>query len=102
MNNPNPLNDMVLMQVVRGAAKLQARQEMLECIVRALIVETPPAHPLWWKALHTAKSDLDQRMAKARPDTPPEISADALALWNELIDACAPPEGAGSDPKASG
>lgn len=97
MTTPNPLNDMVLMQVVRGAARLQARQEMLECIVRALIAETPPAHPLWWKALHTAKSDLNQRQAAARPDTPPEISADALALWNVLLEACAPPAPAGSD-----
>lgn len=78
-------------QALRGMARMQARQEMLECIVRAVIVETPPAHPLFWKALRTAKSDLNQRQAEARPDTPPEISADALALWNVLCAACAPP-----------
>lgn len=76
---------------VRGMARLQARQEMLECVIRALIVESPPLHPLIWKALHTAKSDLANRSALARPENPPEIDADAMALWNVLIAACAPP-----------
>jgi hypothetical protein len=78
---------------VRGMARLQARQEMMECVVRALIVETPPAHPLFWKALQTAKSDLEHRSAQARSENPPEIDADAMALWNVLRDACAPPSG---------
>jgi hypothetical protein len=79
-------------QALRGMARLQARQEALECVVRALIAESPPAHPLFWKALSTAQSDLDQRMAKRRPvGTPPEIEADALSLLNELRTACAPP-----------
>lgn len=78
-------------QALRGMARLQARQEMLECVVHAFIKETPPAHPLFWKALHTAKSDLSQRGAEARHDNPPEIDADALALWNVLMRACAPP-----------
>lgn len=86
----------VVGELLTGAARLQARQEMLECVVRALIAETPPAHPLFWKALHTAKSDLDQRTARARPENPPEISAAAMALWNELCSACAPPAANGS------
>ena len=85
----------LLQQVVKGAAQLQARQEMLECIVRAFIVEAPPAHPLFWKALHTAKSDMDQRAREARPENPPEISAAGLALWNVLAAACAPPPSGG-------
>lgn len=86
----------ILEQAIAGMAKLQARQEMLECIVRALIVETPPAHPLFWQALSTAKSDLEQRSARARAHNPPEIDAHALALWNELRAACAPPTDAGT------
>ena len=93
MNVPPELVPEVLGDALRGMARLQARQHMLECIVRALIVETPPAHPLWWKALDTAKSDLEHRTARARPHTPPEIDADALALWNELRGACAAPDG---------
>lgn len=85
----------VLLDLIRGAARMQARQEMLECFVRALIAESPPAHPLFWKALHTAKSDLQHRMSEDRAYTPPEIEADALALWNVLIAACAPPAEAG-------
>lgn len=90
------MNDDLAQQLLRGMARLQARQEMLECIVRALITETPPAHPLWWKALHTAKSDLNRRLEEARPpelQPPPEIDADALALWNVLVRACAAAEG---------
>lgn len=86
----------VLGQMLRGMARLQARQEMMECVVRALIAESPPAHPLFWKALDTAKSDLARRSARARAETPPEIDADALALWNELRAACAPPGGPGT------
>lgn len=78
-------------QALRGMARLQARQEMMECIIRALIVETPPAHPLFWKALQTAKSDLSQRTGESRPEHPPELDADALQLWNVLMAACAPP-----------
>jgi hypothetical protein len=78
-------------QLLRGAARLQARQDMLECFVRALIIESPPAHPLFARALRTAKSDLERRWAEARADTPPQIEADALALWNVLWNACAPP-----------
>ena len=79
------------LEALRGMARLQARQEMLECVVRALIVETPPAHSLFWKALHTAKLDLEQRAREARPYTPPEHASDAMALWNVLCAACAPP-----------
>ena len=86
----------ILVEAVRGMARLQARQEMLECVVRALIAESPPAHPLFWKALHTAKSDLAQRTARTRAEHVPELDADALALWNELCSACAPPADPGS------
>lgn len=79
------------LQAMRGMARLQARQEMMECIIRALIAETPPAHPLFWKALHAAKSDLTQRTAAARAEHPPETDADALQLWNVLLAACEPP-----------
>lgn len=88
--------EMLLKQVIDGAAKLQARHEMLECIVRALIVETPSAHPLWWKALQTAKSDWAQRSANHPAGAWPEIDASALALWNELLSACAPPASHGT------
>lgn len=76
---------------LRGMARLQARQEMMECTIMALIVESPPLHPLIWKALHTAKQDMENRSAQARPENPPEIDADAMALWNVLTAACAPP-----------
>ena len=85
----------ILEEMALGMAKLQARQQMLECVVRALIVESPPAHPLFWKALHTAKSDLDHRSTRARPENPPEVDGAALALWNELCAACAPPAAGG-------
>lgn len=78
-------------QAVRGMARVQARQEMMECIIRAVIVECPPLHPLIWQALNTAKSDLANRSAQARPENPPETDADAMALWNVLQAACAPP-----------
>lgn len=95
MKVPAELIPEVLGQALRGMAQLQARQEMLECVVRALIAETPPAHPLFWQALHTARSDLESRSARARPENPPEIDAAAMALWNELCSACAPPQSAG-------
>jgi len=88
------IDDKLFKQLVHGAAKLQARQEAMECFVRALIVEAPPAHPLFWQALNTAQSDLANRSAQARPYTPPEIDADALALLNVLRAACAPPDDA--------
>ena len=78
-------------QALRGMARLQARQEMMECVIRSLIVECKPMHPLIWKALHTAKSDLANRSAQARPENLPELDADAMALWNVLLAACAPP-----------
>jgi hypothetical protein len=95
MKIPKEQVPMVLAQALRGMARLQARQEMMECVIRALIVETPPAHPLFWNALQTAKSDLDARAAAARPanENRPEIAADAMALWNVLLAACAPPTG---------
>jgi hypothetical protein len=83
---------------VGGMARLQARQEALECFIRAVIVESPPAHPLFWKALHTAQSDLSLRQDEARAETPPEIARAALQLLNVLRDACAPPQGAGAAP----
>lgn len=86
------IDDELFKQLLRGTARLQARQEAMECFVRALIAEAPPLHPLVWHALNTAQSDLSQRMAQARPDTPPEIAADALQLLNVLRAACAPPE----------
>lgn len=79
-------------QALRGMARVQARQEMMECVIRALIVECPPLHPLIWKALHTAKLDLANRSAQARPLNLPELDADAMALWNVLLAACAPPQ----------
>lgn len=78
-------------QLVAGAARLQARQEAMECVLRALIVEAPPLHPLVWQALHTAQSDLAHRTAVARGENPPEIDAAALGLLNVLREACAPP-----------
>lgn len=91
MNIPPDQIGHVLAEAIAGMARLQVRQEMMECVIRALIVESPPAYPLFWKALHTAKSDMEQRLARSRPDTPPEMEAEALALWNELCTACAPP-----------
>lgn len=76
---------------LRGMARLQVRQEMMECIIRALIVETPPAHPLFAQALRTAKLDLANRSTHAREVNPPELDADAMALWNVLWQACQPP-----------
>ena len=90
------LNSEQTQQLVRGFARLQARQEALECIVRAFIAEVPPMHPLAWKVLQTAQSDLSQRGDAARAYTPPECDADALALLNELRRACAPPAGDGN------
>lgn len=76
-------------KAIRGMARLQARQEMMECVVKALIVSTPPAHPLFAQALQTAKQDWEHRSATARETNPPEIDADAMALWNVLQRACA-------------
>ena len=76
---------------LRGMARLQARQEMMECVIRAFIVETPPAHPLIAQALRTAKSDMHQRTEHSRLVNPPELDADAMALWNVLFQACEPP-----------
>jgi hypothetical protein len=81
----------ILGKALLGMARLQARQEMMECIVRALIAESPPAHPLFANALRTAKSDLNHRTGLARPENPPEIDAAAMASWNVLWNACAPP-----------
>ena len=78
-------------QALRGMARLQARQEMMECIIRALIVETPPARPLFAQALHTAKSDWENRSNQARPENFPELDADAMKLWNVLCSACSAP-----------
>lgn len=85
------MTDADLLDLLRGAARWQARQEMMECVIRALIAESPPAHPLFWQALSTAKSDFAQRAQEARGDTLPEFEADAMALWNVLRAACAPP-----------
>ena len=90
MNTPEGPTPQLLAELLAGCARLQARQEMLECIVRALIVATPPAHPLWAQALHKAKLDLEHRSAEARPYTPPEIAGDAMSLWNVLMRACTP------------
>lgn len=78
-------------QALRGMARLQARQEMMECFIRALVVATPPAHPLIAQALQLAKQDWGQRSAQARATNMPETDADAMALWNVLTEACAPP-----------
>lgn len=91
MKVPTELLPDVVGQMLAGVAKLQARHDMLEAVLRAFIAEAPPAHPLFWKALHTAKSDLDRRSAQTRPENPADIDAAALALWNELCTACAPP-----------
>jgi len=96
MDIPKELIPQVLGEALRGMARLQARQEMLECVVRALIVETPPGHPLFWKALSTAKSDLESRTTQPNRQNLPEIDADALELWNVLRDACAPPASPGN------
>ncbi len=81
----------VVTEMLRGMARVQARQEMLECFVRALIIEAPPLHPLVAQALRTAKSDMESRLATGRPELPPEIYADAMSLWNVLWRACEPP-----------
>lgn len=78
-------------QALRGMAQLKARQEMMECVIRSLIAESPPAHPLFAQALRTAKSDMERRTQNSRAHNPPETDADAMALWNELWQACAPP-----------
>lgn len=78
-------------QALRGMARLQARQEMMECFIRSLIAATPPAHPLISQALQLAKQDWEQRSNQARATTLPELDADAMALWNVLSAACAPP-----------
>ena len=36
----------ILAEAIAGMARLQARQEMMECVIRALIVESPPVYPL--------------------------------------------------------
>ena len=84
------------LEALRGMARLQARQEMMECAIRALIVECQPLHPLIWQALNAAKQDLANRSAQARPVNPPETDADAMALWNVLRAACAPPTSNGT------
>lgn len=93
---PNERISEVLFDALRGMAHLQARQEMLECVLRAVIVEAPPLYPLAWKALHTARSDYHQRLQSRHPEQPVDCDAAALALWNELCSACAPPSGGGS------
>ena len=98
-----PMNDVpeVLADAIRGMARLQVRQEMLECVLRALIVETPPAHPLFWKALNTAQADWGLRSSRHPSGPPaPELDAYALALLNELRTACAPPASRGTDSAA--
>ena len=81
----------IVEQLIAASARLQARHDMLECIVHALIVETPAAHPLWWKALDTGRSEWGQRSANHPAGAWPALDAAALALWNELRGACAPP-----------
>jgi hypothetical protein len=92
---PRQMNDTVL-ALVEGGAKLQARAEMLECIVLALIQETPPAHPLWQKALRTAREDWDRRSKLPGREPAPATDGAALALWNELMNACARPGPSGT------
>jgi hypothetical protein len=83
--------------LVINQARLQARQETMECVLRAFIVSAPPLHPLLWQALHTAQTDLGSRWTKRRPDMTPELDAAGLALLNELRSACAPPASSGTD-----
>lgn len=78
-------------QALRGMARLQARQEMLECVVRSVFAVSTPAHPLISQALQLAKQDMENRSAQSRETNPPETDADAMALWNVLQAACAPP-----------
>ena len=96
MSIPPDIVPDVLYKALRGMARLQARQEAMECVIRALIAESPPAHPLFWKALRTAISDLESRTQASRPESPPEVDADAMQLLNVLLAACAPP-GAAAD-----
>lgn len=76
-------------QALFGMARVQARQEAMECVIRALIQHSVPLHPLIELALHTAQSDLDQRWASVRDETPPELAAAGLSLLNEFRRACA-------------
>jgi hypothetical protein len=91
MNIPKELLPSVVDELLTGAARLQARQEMLECVVRALIVEAPPAHPLFWKALQTAQSDWESRSVQSNRQSHPHADQWALQLLNVLRDACKPP-----------
>lgn len=85
-----------LQTIVVNQARLQTRQEAMECVLRALIVEAPPLHPLLWQALNTAQTDLNGRWSRRREEMTPELEADGLALLNELRRACAPPASPGS------
>ena len=76
---------------LRGMARLQARQEMMECFIRSLIAIAPPAHPLISRALQLAKQDWEHRSSQARSTNMPETDADAMALWNVLTEACSQP-----------
>lgn len=82
--------------IVGNQARLQARQEATECVLRAFIAAAPPLHPLLSTALRTAQTDLNSRWARTRPDMTPELEAAGLALLNELRSACAPPAARGS------
>ena len=79
----------VLEQLIEGTARLQARQDMLECFVRALIKEAQPSRSVMWRVLDAARADWDQRQI-AEPSGPwVEMDTAALSLWNELHNACA-------------
>lgn len=80
-----------LTEAIKGMAIVQARQEAMECILKALITEVPPLHPLIWQVLNAAQSDLAHRGQQSRPENPPEADAAALQLLNVLRSVCAPP-----------
>ena len=79
-------------EALRGMARVQARQEMMECVIRALIVQAKPLHPVIRNALHTAKLDLDMRTTQSRGGNLPEFDADVMKLLNVLLAACEPPK----------
>ena len=81
----------VLEQLIVGTARLQARHDMLECFVRALITEAQPSHFVMWRVLEAARADWDRRQIAEKSGPWPALDAAALGLWNELRDACAPP-----------
>lgn len=94
-----PSIEYFLAQMARGCARLQARQEMLECIIARLIQDSDETTRARIAAsLRTSQSDFETRSREARDYTPPDVDADALALLNVLLHRCAGGENAAGHP----